>query len=219
MINPAVFIGSPLTFKHKIKIYPPKVKDVVTNESFAAYQRVLTISDDDIKEDFVKNKIEVTTYPTAFEFLLINCYQDKEFRWIATEAFQFFLHEEVHFFFEEKMLVIGDYSKILPNLTSLDDLITIKEEEYFAFQNTVRAACGMALVKPPEAPNPNEDPRIAAIKAKARARDRIKAKQKNGDGISLETSLTAICCMGIGITPLNIGEMSYAAIAPIMNMM
>jgi hypothetical protein len=29
----------------------------------------------------------------------------------------------------------------------------------------------------------------------------------------------AICCMGIGITPLNIGEMSYAAIGEIMKMM
>ena len=35
----------------------------------------------------------------------------------------------------------------------------------------------------------------------------------------METTLAAICCMGIGITPLNIGEMSYAAIGPIMNMM
>ena len=60
---------------------------------------------------------------------------------------------------------------------------------------------------------------IARIKAKARERDRIKAKQQSKNGISLETTLTAICCMGIGITPLNIGEMSYAAISPIMNMM
>jgi hypothetical protein len=74
-------------------------------------------------------------------------------------------------------------------------------------------------VKPPEPVNPNEDPRIARIKAKARERDRIKAKQGNKDGISLSTSLLAICCMGIGITPLNIGEMSYASIGPIMSML
>lgn len=48
------------------------------------------------------------------------------------------------------------------------------------------------------------------MKAKARYRDRIKAKQKTG-GISFSTMLESICCMQIGITPLNIGEMSYAA--------
>jgi hypothetical protein len=56
------------------------------------------------------------------------------------------------------------------------------------------------------------------MKAKARRRDRIKAKQKGSGGISIQTCLVAICCMGIGLTPLNIGEMSYAAIGSIMKM-
>ena len=66
-----------------------------------------------------------------------------------------------------------------------------------------------------EPPNPNEDPRVKRIKAKARYRDKIKAKK--GMGISLGTTLASICCMGIGITPLNIGEMSYVAIQGIMS--
>ena len=65
-----------------------------------------------------------------------------------------------------------------------------------------------------EPPNPNEDPRIKKMKAKARYRDKIKAKK--GGGLSLQTSLEAICCMGIGITPLNIGELSYASISTLM---
>jgi hypothetical protein len=31
--------------------------------------------------------------------------------------------------------------------------------------------------------------------------------------------MTAICCMGIGITPLNIGEMSYASVGELMKVM
>jgi hypothetical protein len=90
---------------------------------------------------------------------------------------------------------------------------------YFDFQNAIRTVVGQKEIKPPEPTDPNEDPRIRAIKEKARRRDAIKAKQNNKDGIALSTSLVAICCMGIGITPLNIGEMSYAAIGPMMNMM
>ena len=83
----------------------------------------------------------------------------------------------------------------------------------------IREAVGEKQEEPPEPINPNEDPRITAIKAKAKERDRIKAKQNGKNGISLSTSLLAICCSGIGITPLNIGEMSYASIGSIMSML
>ena len=95
----------------------------------------------------------------------------------------------------------------------------MEEEEYFFFQNFIREVIGEKTVKSPEPIDPDEDPRVAEIKRRARERDRIKAKRGSKNGISLNTSMVAICCMGIGITPLNIGEMSYAAIGPIMTMM
>ena len=55
------------------------------------------------------------------------------------------------------------------------------------------------------------------MKRKARYRDKIKAKQKGKEGISLYTMLVSICCMGLGITPLNIGEISFVAAGDIMN--
>ena len=61
--------------------------------------------------------------------------------------------------------------------------------------------------------------KVAEIKRKARRAERLRAKQAakgKGDGISLYTILVSICCMGLGITPLNIGEMSYVAIEAIL---
>ena len=81
------------------------------------------------------------------------------------------------------------------------------ENNFFDFQNKIRESLGE---KPIEPPNPNEHPKIRKMKAKARYRDKIKAKQ--GKGLNFFSSLASICCMGIGITPLNIGEMSYAAV-------
>jgi hypothetical protein len=60
------------------------------------------------------------------------------------------------------------------------------------------------------------------MKEKIRERDRAKAKravEHKAGGITITTSLTAICCMGIGLTPLNVGELSYASIPPLMKMM
>ena len=91
----------------------------------------------------------------------------------------------------------------------------IKEEEFFDFQNAIRACIGKKEV---EKPDPDIDPRVAEIKRKQRRAQRLKAKQaaKSKDGISLYTTLVSICCMGLGITPLNIGEMSYVAVEAIL---
>ena len=218
MIDPSVFIGLPQTFQNKFNIYPPTVRDVISATKFAQYCRIITITEEDIRDEMAKQG-DTTTSTTPFEFLLINAYYSEHFKQLAVEAFEFFLHQKVNFFFEEKMLVVGDLKRVVGEINSLDQLITIKEEDYFDFQNAIRSSIGEKLVKHSEPPNPNEDPRITAMKAKARERDRIKARHNSKNGISLSTSLIAICCMGLGITPLNIGEMSYASIGSIMSMM
>ena len=219
MTNITAFIGEPLNFKNKIWIYPPKVKDVIGNHKFAMYQKILTITAEDVQDELKKAGKEMEVYPTPFEFLLGNCYNSKEFRDLTIEAFEFFCHTKVAFLFEEKKMIIGDLEKLVQEISDVSEIVYLLEDEYFDFQNTIREGMGDKPVKPPEPINPNEDPRIRRIKEKARERDRIKAKQAGKGGISLDICLTAICCMGIGITPLNIGEMSYAAVGPIMKVM
>ena len=218
MNNPAVFIKEPLHFKKNIKIFPPSVRDVVGNLKFNQYLKILTISQDDLQDELGKKLTEGEKAPTPMEFLLNNCYHFPEFKAVAQEAFLLFLHQPVTFFYEEKLIVVGRLEDVVTKIKSINELDVIREEDYFDFQNIVRESCGYEPLTPIELPNPNEDPRITAMKAKARARDRAKAKQSAKDGISIQTCLVAICCMGIGLTPLNIGEMSYAAIGPIMQM-
>jgi hypothetical protein len=55
--------------------------------------------------------------------------------------------------------------------------------------------------------NPNENPKVRYFKAKARLRDSVKAKNSK-DGLNFGSSLAAICCMNLGLNPLNIGELS-----------
>ena len=47
---------------------------------------------------------------------------------------------------------------------------------------------------------------------KIKQSEELLKKKKSKQAPTLGTLLTAICCMGIGLTPLNIGEMSYAAL-------
>lgn len=214
MINAMTFLSIPCDFKGKFLIYPPSIKDVVADVYFNNYLKLLITSQEELEDEyFDKNKdsTEDIKIPTPFEFLLINCYHSKEVELLAKKAFKFFCRVDVSFLYEEKMILIGDIKEVLDKAKTLDDLILLKEEDYFDFQNKIRESIGQDTIEPP---NPNEHPKIKRMKALARYRDKIKAKQ--GKGLNLITTLVSICCMGLGITPLTIGEMSYASVSPII---
>ena len=177
------------------------------------------MTQDDIKDD-VKEKLEDGELPpTPFEYLILSSQYIEGFAAIVKQAFKIFCKTEIYFIFNEKKIVIGEEEPSENQFDLPQENKYISEDDYFDFQNKLRIAVGEKAIKPPEPEDPNEDPRVRRIKEKARERDRIKAKQAGKGGISLDTCLTAICCMGIGITPLNIGEMSYAAVGPIMRVM
>ena len=147
--------------------------------------------------------------------MLNNSYHNKQYEALCKQAFKFFIHKEVSFLYEQKLIIIGNLEEVLKTVKSLDDLVVIKEEDFFDFQNVIRESIGKKVIEPPIA---DEDPRVAEIKRKARYREKLKAKKaaKSKDGISLYTTLVSICCMGLGITPLNIGEMSYVALEALL---
>lgn len=211
MINERVFIALPLNFKNKCSVYPPLIKEVIENNKFPLYKKLLTLSQEDIEDEFNEKNLDVKDLLTPLEYLLNTAYNDKRLEALARETFKFFIHENVHFLYEQKKIIIGDLEEDLKKIKSIDELRMIGEDEYFEFQNMVREVLGEQVIDPP---NPNEDPRIKRLKAKARYRDRIKAKQ--GKGLNLASSLVSICCMNFGLNPLNIGELSYAAISPLI---
>lgn len=214
MINERTFLKLPTNFQNLCKIYPPSVNDVVGNEHFSQYKVALTLSQEEINDllfGYERNSEQnLNATLTPLEFLLNNCYHNKDFQQITRDAFQFFTHSNIDFIWKEKKIVFGQFQEILSTVKSIEeikDIPCLNEDNFFDFQNELRLSMGENKVeKPPE----NEDIRITRMKAKARYRDKIKAKK--GQGLSLGTSLAAICCMGIGITPLNIGELSYGAL-------
>lgn len=207
------FIGAPAYFKPGVYIYPPTVRDVVSNNKYSLFLKILTQSQEEIEDIYVKEQKDLTSFPTPLEFMLNNCYHSKEYDTLCKQAFKFFLKLDVDFLYEKKVIIIGGLEKTLKNLQSLDQIITISEEEFFGFQNLIRLATNQKAIEPP---NPNEHPKIKAMKAKARYRDKVKAKQAAKNGTTLFNTMASICCMGIGLTPLNIGEMSYVALEAII---
>jgi len=216
MIKECVFLGIPFEYKDICKIYPPTVGDMIGNPKARIYQGLLTITQEDIEDQLygIDGATEKDTIPTPFEYLLIQAYQSEDNLKLIKDAFQFFIHDDVNILLDKKQIVIGDLQKLVANMKTLDDLQNmpmLTEENYFEFQNNIRAALGDKML---EDYKRDKDARVRRIKAKARYRDKIKAKRKKGN--SIELSMIAICCMNVGISPLNIEKLSYGAMGRIM---
>lgn len=214
MINEKVLLGLPLEFKDICKIYPPTVNDVVKNDDFSMWVSIMCISQATLFEEFedkFDNDGQPIPAPSPFEYLLALCYSSKEIFEIIETGFQFFLHEPIQILYDARAIMIGDLEQELLKIENIQNLRLINEQNYDEFQILIREAAGL------KQPEPLEDlqaldPRVARFKRLARERDKVKAKQDAKNAPTLATSLASICCMGIGLTPLNIGEIPYAMI-------
>lgn len=211
MIDVRTLLQLPRNFKGLCDIYPPTLNQVVKEDKFSIYEKMLTISQEEIEDEYVEQKRDLKDLLNPFEYILNNAYNNKSFELLLREAFDFFIKEPVYFLYEQKMIIIGSMEKELSNIKSIDELRILKEEDYFDFQNLIRLSLGKDTVSKPD---PDEDPRVKRIKAKARYRDKIKAKQ--GKGLQLSSTIISICCMNVGLNLLNIGEISYASLSPII---
>ena len=213
MIDPYAFLGRPIPFKDICKVYPPKIQEVLDEQNYPVYKKLFMSSQEDIEDDYAEQRLPMDEVPTPLEYLFQLAQADERIKQIIIDGFQFFIKQPVQLLMDHQMIVIGKLEEILPKIKTINELKIIKQDNFFEFQNLLRRAIGEKECEPY---NPNENPKIKYFKAKARLRDRVKAKSK--DGLNLGTTLASICCMGIGITPLNIGELSQSAITVLMRM-
>ena len=208
MIDPSFFLGYPVPFLDICSVYPPKVKDILNEKNYPVYRKLFLSSQEDIEDEYTELKLSLDNVPTPLGYLFVMLQADPRMKAIITEGFKFFIKEPVTLLEDQKIIVIGDLKEVLKNAKSIEDLRIIKEENYFEFQQLLRRSIGEKEVEPY---NPNENPKIKYFKAKARLRDRVKAKSK--DNLTFGSTLAAICCMDLNLSPLNIGELSQAAIS------
>ena len=211
MIDDKIFLGKPIKFKDICKIYPPTVAEVVENDDFNSYQTLFTITQEELNKAYLQDE-SILQVPTPFQYLLMNYYQDEEVKEKIEEAFKFFVHEPVTIVPEIELLLIGKSESELNPDVDLENPRILTEDNFFDFQNQIRLAMGSNPIKPPEPEDINEDPRVRRWKMKIKEREEILNVKQRKNSPTFGTLLAAICCMGIGLNPLNIGEMSYACV-------
>ena len=208
MINAKFLLGLPEDFQGICKVYSPRVNDILGDDNYPVYRKMLLSSQEDIEDEYAELKLPMDEVPTPLQYLFVMSQADERLKPLVQKGFEFFIHEPVTMVHEKNILIVGDLTTELQKVKSIEDLRLITEDNYFELQNKMREALGEKAIEPY---NPNENEKVKYFKAKARLRDRVKAKSK--DSLTLGSTLASICCMDLGLNPLNIGELSQAAIA------
>lgn len=208
MIDSNFFLGYPSQYENICKVYPPKIKDILNEKNYPAYKKLLLSSQEDIEDEYTEMELPLEDAPTPLGYLFVMSATDERIKQIILDAFQFFIKEPVTMLPDQQMIVIGDLTETLKSIKSVEELRILKEDNYFKFQQMLRRAIGQKEIEPYD---PNLHPKVKYFKAKARLRDKVKATSK--DALTLGSTLAAICCMDLNLNPLNIGELSQAAVS------
>jgi len=212
MINEKIFLKKPIKFKDICQIYPPTVNDML-DDDFSFCHTLLIMTQEELEDAYINEN--VPQIPTPFQYLLMNYHQDKEAQNKILYGLEKIIGEPITIVPELEVIIIGKSEDELDPNIDLENPRVIDKNNFFDFQNMIRISLGGSVI---EKPVEDEDPRIKRYKAKIRASERMLAKKKQKNGANLGTLLAAICCMGIGLTPLNIGEISYACVPWIIGM-
>ena len=72
MIDEKFFLGFPKNYKNLCKIYPPQVKDVIGNDKFPLYKKILTLSQEELEDEFNEKGLDLKEILSPLEYLFNN---------------------------------------------------------------------------------------------------------------------------------------------------
>ena len=101
MINEHFFLKLPVNFQNKCVIYPPSVNDVVSEENFNFYLKLLTISQEEIEDIYNEKGLDEIPM-TPIEYLMASVYKNKKINLLAKKALEFLFTKRYNFYMTKK---------------------------------------------------------------------------------------------------------------------
>jgi hypothetical protein len=197
-IESLAFVGAPYLFNEICFIYPLSVGKVLAlQDKYSIYLQLLTLDRSSIIRILKSKNIELESgkVPDPFDFLMKSCELDSKFLLELEDAFRTFIQEGITILASIGNIVVGPP----------EDKRIIDRSNFSDFQNILRLQNKMSQVdKIPE----DESEKARYFREKRELRDAIKRKQESAHAPSLTGLMSALCVYGIGITPLNIKDIS-----------
>jgi hypothetical protein len=95
---------------------------VVTNPNFGVFYKLLTLTQEEVKEEIQRKVPEEENIPTPFEYLLLSAQYVNGFSTILRGAFCYFCKTDISFMFEEHKIIIGNIEELVQTIDSIDDI-------------------------------------------------------------------------------------------------
>lgn len=166
-------------------------------DNYLAHLNLLTLTSGDLVETYKKKKVSVPDDIDVFDNLMESCERDNAFLLDLEDAFFTFLREKVQVLSDLKLISVGN---------GLDRRI-IDRDTFYDFQDILRVQNRIAIVdRPPE----NETAMQKKFRLRREEVERAKRKQKSKDAeaASMHDLISSMCCLGIGVTLQNVGDLS-----------
>ena len=79
MIDSHFVINEPANFQNICKVYSPTIRQVITEENFLVYRKLLTLSQEEIEDEYMEKEMELSN-------VLIKVRNEKSLIWIQQTA-------------------------------------------------------------------------------------------------------------------------------------
>lgn len=194
-------LGAAIPLNNICMVYPLKIKEVIGmgEDNYLAQLNLLTLTSMDLVETYKKKKVPVPDDIDVFDNLMESCERDNSFLLDLENAFFTFLREEVQILSDLKLISVGN---------GLEKRI-IDKNIFYDLQDILRVQNRIPIFeRPPENETAMEKKFRLRREEVARAKQKQKQKEKNGESASLHDLISSLCCLGIGVTLQNVGDLS-----------
>lgn len=200
-----LFMGLPYEMRNGCNIYQLYIKDIygALAKKYQYYIGLLTMETEDLKETIAKKGFQDLMQKqeiSVFDYLMRSAEYDNNFFLDLKDAFSTFLQKEILISTKNNIVIVGNPQ----------DKCIIDNNNFEEFQYGIRLTSHMRVKElPPE----NETPQQKRFRLKKEMRERVKEKQaqknaEDGDVAEFADILSSLCVAEIGITPINIGELT-----------
>lgn len=195
----SLFRGSPIKFQNVGLVHPFNVGDIETlgEELYEKYLQFLTIDEERLKNILKIEDKEFTTY----EFIVVNCMNDKEFCGLIIDALSYIFKEPVSFS-EHGFFYVGE----------LEEQRYLFHENYNDFKKILRLQNCLDKKEEIVEENPANAKAAELLRRRNEVREKLKkAKSGEGEPLAWEDLISILCANGNGITVDNVWNLSVYA--------
>ena len=115
MIDSYSFLSIPFQFQNVCKIYPPKIREILSESNYPVYKKLFFSSQEDIEDEFAEQKMPMESVPTPLGYLF-ELAKDYRIKKIILEGIEFFIKEPAVLLLEQQVIIIGESNLAIESL-------------------------------------------------------------------------------------------------------